>query len=87
MVSTEGASDSTQQLGNLGSSTQAAMPIEIENVIIGMAASMTFSVLTEFIAWFMTYRHDEYKKEVAEALTLQERVEAMQEKMEYSKGY
>lgn len=63
------------------------MPIEIENVIIGMAASMTFSVLTEFIAWFMTYRHDEYKKEVAEALTLQERVEAMQEKMEYSKGY
>ena len=60
MVSTEGASESSAQLGNLGSNAQSVVPIEFESVLIGMAASMTFSLLTEGISWFMTYRHAEY---------------------------
>ena len=68
MVSMEAASESSEQLGSLGSNTLTVMPIGFESVLIGMAASMTFSVLTEGISWFITYRHAEYKKEVQEAL-------------------
>ena len=87
MVSTEGAiGGETEQLGSLGDS-QLATPIEFQSVLIGLGASVTFSLLTELIGWFMTYRHDDYKKQVEEVVALQERVEQMQEKMEYEKGY
>ena len=51
-----------------------------------MGAALCFSMVTETISWFMIYRHAEYKKEVKEICELQERVEAMQEKMQYSVG-
>ena len=36
--------------------------------------------------WFLIYRHEDYKKAVAEIVVLQERVEGMQERMTYSLG-
>ena len=47
---------------------------------------MCFSLTTELVAWFVVYRHDEYKKSVAEVVELQERVAQMEEKMQFSVG-
>ena len=52
--------------------------------IIGV--SLTFSLFTEVVMWFLIYRHEDYKKAVAEIVVLQERVEGMQERMTYSLG-
>eukprot|EP00806_Schmidingerella_arcuata_P003888 Macronucleus_4525.p1 GENE.Macronucleus_4525~~Macronucleus_4525.p1 ORF type:complete len:191 (+),score=54.20 Macronucleus_4525:1-573(+) len=55
-------------------------------VFMAIATSLTMSFTTELIGWLVVYRHDSFKKQVAEVTTLQERVEAMQEKMQYSIG-
>ncbi len=53
---------------------------------MAMGASILFSLATEIIGWIVVFRHDEYKKQVLEVVELQERVETMEEKMQYNLG-
>ena len=55
-------------------------------VMMAIGCSMMLSITTEVIGWFVVYRHDSYKKSVAEIVEMQEKVEQMQEKVQYSMG-
>ena len=50
---------------------------ELTTLLTIVAISLTFSMLTELLMWFLIYRHEEYKKAVEEIVVLQERVENM----------
>ena len=43
---------------------------DISVVLIAITASLCFSLATEVIGWFIVFRHDEYKKSVAEVVEL-----------------
>ena len=81
--------DAGQKLGSLGSSAGetafGTMP-DLNITLMAMGAAICFSMVSEAISWFMIYRHEEYKKAIAEIVELQNRVESMQEKMQYSAG-
>ena len=51
-----------------------------------MGVAICFSMVQEAISWFLIYRHEEYRKAVDEIVELQNRVESMQEKMQFSVG-
>ena len=41
---------------------------------IAIGCALCFAFISELISWFLIYRHDEYKKAVAEIVRLQEEV-------------
>ena len=43
---------------------------EIAVVLLAIGCSLTLSLVTEIIGWLIVYRHDEYKKNVAEIVEL-----------------
>ena len=53
---------------------------------MALGASLFFSLATEIIGWAVVYRHDEYKRQVAEVVDLQDKVALMEEKLQYSQG-
>ena len=59
---------------------------DLNITLMAMGIAICFSMISEAISWFMIYRHEEYKKAVVEIVDLQNRVESMQEKMQYSAG-
>ena len=59
---------------------------DLKITLMAMSAAICFSLVSEAISWFMIYRHEEYKKAIAEIVDLQNRVESMQEKMQYAAG-
>ena len=66
---------------------QPAGPMpDLAIVFMAIGVSLLMSVTTEAIGWLVVYRHDDYKKSVQEVTNLQERVEALEEKMQYSIG-
>ena len=84
---------SSGEVGEQVTATQAAAAssglgqrAEYEIVLIALGASLTFSFVSELITWFLIYRHDDYKKQVKEISEMQEQVDKMQEKMQYSLG-
>ena len=59
---------------------------DLNITLMAMGVAICFSLVSEAISWFMIYRHEEYKNAIAEIVELQNRVENMQEKMQYSAG-
>ena len=57
---------------------------ELIVVFMAIGCSVLLSLTTEIIGWLVVFRHDAYKKSVAEIVELQERVEQMQEKLQYA---
>ena len=80
--------DTSQTLGGLDEAALVATGQAPDKniLIVAVSAALCFATITEGIAWFLVFRHEEYKRQVLEVVELQTRVEAMQEKMQYSQG-
>ena len=59
---------------------------EIKIAGIAISCALIFSFVSEIISWFLVFRHDDYKKAVAEIVRLQDEVSTMNEKIQYSEG-
>ena len=59
---------------------------ELNIAAVAISCALVFSLVSEIISWFLIFRHDEYKKAVAEIVRLQDEVQTMNEKIQYSEG-
>ena len=74
------ATESTQTIGGNFDNP------DLRIVLVAMGCALAFSFASELVSWFVIYRHDDYKKQVAEVVELQEKVETMTEKQQFSMG-
>ena len=59
---------------------------DIKLVVVVLVFSMVLALAGEFLNWFMIYRHEEYQNEVEEVVDLQDKVEALRERISYAGG-